>query len=544
MYRNFFSILLLALCLAATPAHAASLDELLKDAIQDYQFQDNEEAKAKFNHILELAPGNIMSHYYLGTILMTEEKADQAIPHLEHVYNAPTPVAGIEAALAKAYDAAKKPKKALPIYKKLYDKDPTNDANAFQYAKALQAVDNIEQAKKMYTDLIEKKGKYADHARYQMGTLYTNGGSYATAVSMFKAIDPNSPYGGAAKQYMDALTPATKPISLYVSGQYFYNDNVAGSSSTAKDIGAASTTSTSDGGQGWTVIAALNTRKFEATEQLRFKLGYLFYGMLYNSETGFSGNDFKGHFINPSVSFHPDPSLDFELKGDLQYFDYNHSLLSHNYGATFTASKRFKDTPHSANINASYLQKFHTKTYAGTTSLAYLDANNYSFGFGGNLGTEWGGTLTLSYKFSDDVPTNGSDKDISLANKSRDNRSRSHTLSTSARIPFPEKTFGSYISKLTLAPSISYTKKNFLNKLTADTSYTDVQGTSLQGTTVGSNSTTIGIELSASPLKDYDPLKKYNITLATGYEHSKSSSKATSLSTKSNKYYGTLSASF
>jgi len=520
--RHLYLTLLVLTMFISTPLYAQSLDNLLATAIQDYQFQDFDEAETKFRSVIERAPGNLSAHYYLGVMLTQKGKFSEAVKHLEQVANASVAVEGIDEALIQAYQGANQFKKSLALNKKLHESNPENDAYAFQYASNLQKTGANGQAKEIYNQLISKGGSYAGPAHYQMGEMLYNEKSYIAAVKEFEAIDPDSAYGDAGKAYVKALQPLTRPLSAYVSAEYFYNDNV--------NAGGAQLTGTATAGkigsQGLTLIGVVNTRPFEISSQFKFKLGYLYYGILHSQSNGAKENDFIGHFINPEISFHPNQSMDFKLKGDIQFFNFGHQKLADNYGATFTATRYLESQQGSANLHAAYLKKSYTTSFTsgGTTqSLAYLDANSWSFGAGGTYsGKEWPASLTLDYTFTDEKTTNGSVK-------AKESNFNDHAIRADASLPMP----GS-LSTMSLLGNVSYSKKSYDSITAPRQAYTDVAS----GTKVDVDMTVWGLKLQTQ-LWD-----EFGLTGSLGFEQTKSSSNTSSLSYKSKKYYGQISGSY
>ena len=197
------------LLLPTSTLYAQPVRVLLDEAIQDYLFQDFDIAEKKFRSIISQAPGNVYARYYLGVILSQKEKYEEAIEHLEFVSKAPVQIEGIDSTLAQAYQGAEQFDKALPLNKKTYLSDPDNDAAAFQYATNLQKTGANAEAKRVYNQLIKKNAAYTDAAHYQMGEMLYSEQSYIAAVKAFESIDPDSPYGAAAKAYSAALHPDT-----------------------------------------------------------------------------------------------------------------------------------------------------------------------------------------------------------------------------------------------------------------------------------------------------------------------------------------------
>jgi len=509
------------------PGHAYA--DLMQDAVLDYQFQDFEQAEDKFRQIIEQDPDNISAHYYLGMVLQQNGKVKEAVSHLELVKEktAPGQVEGIDDALASAYIAAGTPEKALPIYKMQHEKNRQDESLSFTYAKALQASGDAKAARSIYQTLIASKGQYADAARFQMAQIFTDKKAYATAMQQLNEIDEKSPYGDAAKSYKDALAPAVKPLSLYVSSEWFYNSNASSKSSDILGQG-----STPVGSQGLTQIVALNSRPFEWTEDLRAKIGYLYYGMFHRSKVAKS-NDFYGHFINPALTMHTTPNTQIELKGDIQLFYFAHQKLSNNMGGTLTATWE-SDDGNEVVLHSSFLDKKHTTSFfsAGTsTSLAYLDAKAIRVGISGSLTDESERFLSVDYNFKMERPTHTGSADPIIGPKSRDSKYNEHALQIDASLPFT-----GWLSQVSISGSASYSYKNYLNRQDAAGLNTDAAGLLIKAI-----SASYGGKLQ---IKDVVKIWGYGVNTSAGYEHSNSRSKASALTYKGNKYMGEISALF
>jgi len=518
--------------MSTTALHAQPVRELLDEAIQDYQFQDYDMAEGKFRSIIDQAPGNISAHYFLGVILSQKGKYEEAIEHLELVAKAPVAVEGIDEALAQAYQGAGRFDKALPLNKKRYLASPNNDALAFQYGVNLQKTGANAEAKKIYDRLIEKNGVYAGPAHYQMGEMLYNEQSYIAAIKEFEAVDPESPYGAAAKAYSSALAPLTRPFSAYLSTEYFYNDNVNSGSRTG------TVASGKIGSQGFTLIGVLSTRQFELANKLKAKLGYLYYGIFHTVNKGPAENakayDFSGHFLNPEVSFHPSQAMDFKLKGDFQFFNYNHQNLADNYGGTLTATRYLASKQGSANLHVGYLKKNYTSAYTSTDttgiistqSLAYLDAETWSYGVGATYsGKMWPANLTIDYTYNDEQTINSTVKALESA-------FTEHVVRGDVRLPFT----GS-LSRFALLGNASYSEKRYRglpSTVFFRQVYTDVAANQRIDATL----TTLGVKLQAMLWQ------KIGLTATAGYEQTESKSNTASLTYKSKKYFGQLSASY
>jgi len=510
-------------CMGVTSSGALAEDSpLLNQSIQHYQFQDFIEAEKGFRQIIKADPDNIIAHYYLGLSLYQTGKAADALPHLEKAAKSENPPKEIQSTLANAYLAAGKPEKALPYYSKKYKTSPNNENVAFQYASALQATGKATEASAIFRQLIRQKGKYVDASRFQLGSIYSGYSAYVSAVDMFRAVDPGSPYGKGAKTYIDALSPMTRPFHIYLSAEGFYNDNPASSNSTI--LGTASTAS--GGSHGETLIGMISSRALELGDRLQARLSYLYYGIFYTKDFA-KDSDFIGHFINPSLTYFLTTKDKIKLKGEVQFLYFNQQKLSENYGATVTATHRFKGD-HTANLHVAYLNKSYNAGYnsGGTiTSLKYLNAQNISAGFGATViaSPNWAGRLKIDYTFSDER-TRGH-ADAILAAKARDSRNRGNTIEVGLTLPLT-----GILSRVAIMGNASYSHKDYLNAQSGNI-YADVTGKNITAIT-----RTWGAKAQVRLWK------KINLNAIAGVEKSISRSQTTSLSYETNRYYGQLTA--
>jgi len=518
------AVLLLPICVVGT-AHA----DLLSEAIQDYQFQDLEQSETKLRRVLQQNPRNLMAHYYLGAVLQQQGKIDEAITHFEEVANSEQPIAGIQDALAAAYIAAGKGEKALPYLEKKYQQNAADDNVSFQYAVALQASGSADKATEIYQRLIDSKSLLADQARFQLGQILVSYGAYTSAVETMKPIEPNSPYGAAAKNYMDALKPVTRPFSIYVSAEGFYHDNPGSTSSSTLGIASAFT----GGSQGLTLIGSLNTRALEATQRLHLKLGYLYYGTFYRV-AGAKQFNFVGHFVNPSMIYKFSPSTDLELKGDIQFYYFGQQKLSTNVGGTATLTYR-SAAGNSLNAHLSYLDKKYSKSFLSSgilTSLEYLNARATGIGAGTTLTSsslvkDWNASLSLDYTYNDEKPKNTGSTNATLAAKSLDSRYKEHAVRANLTLPF-----GLGSAPISLLANASYSYRDFSNIQSANT-YASAAGLHMKSAML-----VAGAKLQVVLLKDI------GLTFGIGGESTISHSHASELTYKANRYYATLSAAY
>jgi len=530
MLKHTISTVLLAAFISVLGPFIASSETLMDEAVRDFQFQDYQLAEEKFIAELKSSPDNITAHYYLGIIYQQQKKYNLAIKHLEVVANAPVKAEGIDGALARTYLDAGKPEKALPILRKQYKENPDNEQAAFDYAKALEATGHMDEATVIYEGIIKRNGPLADASKYQLGQLLTNIGAYTSAVEYMQAINPSSPYGGVAKSYQDALQPATKPLSLYLSSEFFYNDN-PGTTSSSLTPGATAVATSNRGAQGTTFIAALNTRSFEPSYRTRMKFGYLYYGTFYLQDFAKDYN-FVGHFINPSIGYKINANTDIELKGDAQFFFYNQQKLSLNFGGTLTTT--YRSDRNSINLHMGFLKKKYNDHYtqAGTpASLAYLDAHTSSIGLGGTLtAPKWGGSITADYTYNMEKMTRTGDSNTVLAAKAKDSEFREQAIRLNAVLPL-----SLHPARLAILGGMNYSYKDYVNPQSGNplSLYPTLGGQRIQS-----------ILLTYNAQIQMHLWEKYGVNLNIGFEQSNSHSQAAALTYKSNRYFGQLSGSF
>ena len=496
--------------------------DLMQDAVLDYQFQDFDKAENKFSQIIEEDPNNITARYYMGMVLQQTGKPKEAITHLEFVMekSKTTPVVGIEDALLAAYAAAGLHDKALPFHKKKYEENKENDALAFAYAKGLQSAGDIPAARAMYQSIIEKKGPYSDASRFQMAQIIIGNKAYATAIEQLNEVDEKSPYGSAAKAYKKALEPAVKPFNLYVSSEWFNNDNASSGGSRINQ------SSGRIGSHGLTQIVALSSRGYEWTERLKAKLGYVYYGMFhYNMDA--KSNDFVGHFFNPSLAYQITKNINTELKGDIQYFYYAHQRLSINFGGTsttkWTGAGGDSIALHGNVISKKYTTQFLSSgpTTPGTySSLEYLDGRSAGIGIAGTLMDKaQKGSLSVDYTFNMDRPRHTRSADNTLATKSADSKYNAHSIRINGTLPLSK-----WSSKASLLGNTSYSYKYYLNPQSGVV-YAGLDGQHVKATTL-----VYGLKLEFT---DIYKIGRHGINANLGYEQTIANSAASALTYKS-----------
>jgi hypothetical protein len=497
---------------------AQSSNDVMDQALQDYDAHHYDKAKKEFSQVLAREPGNLTAHYHLG-ILLIQSDPKQAIVHLLYVANSPVRAPGIKAALARAYQTAGMYTKSLPLWRELHAQHPENRSYAFQYAIALQNAGNDQEARHLYEALIATgDANYVDRSRYQLGLMLSDLGSYNLAAEQFRAISTNSAYAKPAHDYLKALAPATRPLNVYLSGEYFYNDNPGASS--AIHLGTAPVQNEASQGSTW--LASLSTRQFEFTPHWRARLSYMFYGTFY-LRTIARRNDFVGQYLNPELSFHPNARTSLAIKGNLERYDFSHQWLNDNYGLTVTGT--WKPSPSQAyRVLAAYMNKRYTDHYQGI-SLQYLNADAYSLGLGTTLSNAaWKSSLKLDYTYTDERTNKGNDPTI-VGLKSQDSRYREQAIRASAVLPLP------FINKrLKLIPDFSYAYRNYPN-VQSGALYTDIPGQLMQV-----RQTDWSVKLQALVWK------KYNLTLSAGYEDYRSAAQTSILTYSYHRYFGQISA--
>ena len=94
---------------AANPAATGTLDELFRAAVAQYQAGALAEAERTCWQILQFYPGHPETHDMLGSLLLSQGKVGEAIPHFERVIALrPNLPIGYDN-LGRAYMAAGKP---------------------------------------------------------------------------------------------------------------------------------------------------------------------------------------------------------------------------------------------------------------------------------------------------------------------------------------------------------------------------------------------------------------------------------------------------
>ncbi len=503
---------------------------LLGESIQDINFQDFDKAETKLKTVLEAEPNNRYAKFYMGSLLYQTSRPAKAIPYLEDVLSSDLRFEGDSALLAACYLAADMPEKALPIYEALLAEDPSNEANAFQYATALEKTGESERAKAYYQSIIEAQGQYADAARFQLGIIKMQLGAYRSASDQFRQIDPKSAYGPTAKSYLDALAPTLKPVSLFVSYEYFYNTNPGSATSTFAKGAVIQTPPKASRGQ--TVSASLFTGAWEISDRIQSRFSYTYYGT-FHTDSSAKSNDFVGHFVTPSASLAITPEWKLEGKIEYQLFDLGKHRLSMNYGGTLSLNYARTDGRRSAYASLNYMRKRYTNNFGDPgiqVDMTYLDANSPTLGLGGSITySSLNAVLGADYKLLFERTLENTNP--LLNEKSRDSAYREHSITLNHHLPFGG--FVSMLDKLSMDISLGYSYRGYRYQQS---------GTSLPSIKPGNFLT--AVTRKASGKFQYLLWPKYSLNLAAGADWARAKSSSTELSYQQARYFGQLSASF
>jgi tetratricopeptide (TPR) repeat protein len=514
MLRILFFLGLLLSFQAQVYAENTSIDK----ALQDYQFQDFEMAKDKFEVLLKTHPDDVLVHYYLGLTYQQLQQFNLAIKHLEFAAHSDSAPEGIEKDLAELYLQANQPEKAVDYYGKAYMQNQSDGAVAMKYASALESLGETSKAKSIYQTFAISDGKFQDEALYHLGSIYSDYGAYGLAVKSFKQVSSSSAYADGASQYIEALEPTIKPISVYVSVEGFYETNPDSTSSSSL-AGTSGTITKIRGSTGSTVIAKLDTAKLELNEHWRLGLGYLYYGTFYAKQFAKS-NNFVGHFLNPMIHWQVSQTFSMELQADLQKFNFSQQKLSDNYGGTLTLRKKIEDGELSlalAGIEKRYNEAFNS---SGTiVSLAYLNATSLSSTL--SISKEVGiNSLSASYAFAMERTHNN--QTVILNQKASDSENIQHTISLADTIHIQDS--------LSLLLSGSYARKNYVNTQTGQ-AFASVKNAKFHVSTTVLNSTL-----------SYAMTDK--LSLDIGAEYTRNASIASEQANTDKRYFMTFSGSF
>jgi len=514
-------VFILAILMLQNQANAIELT--VQNALQDYQFQDFKDAKRKFEKLLVNSPDDVEIHYYLGLTYQQLGELEKAIQHLEITAKSDVAPVDIEKDLAELYLQAGHAAKAAPYYAKQYAAHKDDSVVAFKYASVLSAMGENSQAKAIYQRWAEA-GPQGDNSRdealYNLGAIYSDYTAYASAIDLFHQIPEDSAYYDNAKAYIDALEPAVKPVSLYLSEEYFYETNPDSANSSTLS-GAGVTTTKIRGSAGHTVIGKIDTAKLEFDEHWRVGLGYLFYGTFYGKNFAKVDN-FVGHFLNPVIHYQASPSLSVVLQGDLQRFNFAQQKLSNNYGGTLTVQQLIPAG--TLSLALSGMKKTYNEAFdsAGSVvSLAYLNSTSFTSVLSGDFNSELG-SVTASYTFAAERTDNN--QTAVLHDKALDSRYLQHTLALADTIQLQEH--------LSIALNGSFARKDYRHVQTGQ-AFPSVTGKKIHVATsivgVRARVTIPGLEA---------------VALEIGAEYTRNESSATELSSLNKRYFVNLSGSY
>ncbi len=530
MYKHALSGLIFFFLLASSPFVAASTEQnklglLLGEAIEDINFQSFDEAERKLKQVLAAEPNNPYAMYYMGSLLIQTKRAAEAIPYLEYSVQSEPRFEGDEKLLASAYMGANLPEKALPIYRSLFDKEPENEEYTFLYAQALEKSGETDFALKLYGKLIANKGAYADASIFQTGVIVVNLGAYKHASTTFRHINAKSAYGDAAASYISSLKPATKPISLFVSYEYFYNDNPGSVTSTYAK--GAVVQAPPKGSTGGTAIASFSTSAWEISERLQTRLAYTVFDTAH-TETIAQSNDVTGHFITPSMTYAFSSGLKLEIKPEYQIINLGKYNLSNNYGGTLTLRYNTPDRMKNGYINASFFRKYYNENFGeagATVNMQYLDSNSPMLGTGGSMVySSLNSVFSVDYSLL--LERTLDNTNAVLNEKAQDSVFREHSLTLSNHLPLDN-----ILKESSLDVSAAYIFRNYLNPQS---------GTSLPSIKPGNYLTASTTKASVKFLGKL--WRELNFTI--GFDWAKATSHATELTYAQNRYFGQLSYSF
>ncbi len=424
-------------CLSAQLSFAEPAQDtgaLLGEAIEDINFQDFDIAEKKLTQVLAVEPENPYAKYYMASLLSQTKRAREAVPYLESIKDSADLFPDYQHLLTSTYMAADMPEKAVPIYKAMLDENPLDAENIFQYANALEQNGAYERAMAHYRQLTKSDSSYADAANFQLGNIMMAFGANRHANEQFNHIADTSAYAATAKEYQASLAPALKPFSLYLSAEYFINDNPGSASSTYAK--GAVPQAAAKGSAGQTLVAALSSTAWEINYRLQTKLAYTYYTTSY-SESFAKSNDFTGHFFAPTLTYAFSPQLKLESKIDYQIFNLGAYNLSNNYGGALNLRYTAKDNLSSLYASLSYMRKRYNQNFGavGTTvNMQYLDANSPTLGAGGYLVySDYYAVLSIDYSLLfERTLTNAN---AVLNEKAQDSVFREHSLSISHHLP-------------------------------------------------------------------------------------------------------------
>jgi len=510
MYRLIFMMIAIVIGLPVALHAEPPGERTVENAVQDYQFQDFEVAKDKFKTLLAADPNNVTLHYYLGLTYQQISQLELAIEQLEIVAKSDQAPTDIQKDLAELYLKAGYPKKAHTYYRQQYLSHITDGKVAMKYASILTAMHESSHAIGIYQYLLHKT-EFQNQSLYFLGEIYSNYGAYGKAIDHFSQVKPSSAYADGAKEYLKALEPVVKPISVYLSTELFYETNPDSASSSR--LAGSTTNTVTQGSGGFTTIAKLDTAKWEANEHWRFGLSYLFYGVLYRQDFA-KTNDFVGHFFNPVAHWQVNPTTSLTWQVDLQSFYFSHEKLSTNTGLTMQIQKNFEKG--SLSLDLSGIKKSYTEHFGSAgneTSLAYLNALAASVSLKGSrmVGNHnLSGGYTLSREH-----TRNSQTSI-LSQKAADNQRIQHMIVFADQITFDNHWSLVFNGSYAYAP------------------YRNIQSGQAYPSAIGKK---IHVKTTVAGLKvSYVPTSLQFLTIELGAESTRNKSEATSLAYDNSHY--------
>jgi len=520
----FFCVALPYASLAGAQVNTGAL---LGEAIEDINFQDFEIAEQKLTQVLKVEPENPYAKYYMASLLSQTKRPAAAVPLLESIKPSANLFPDFYTLLASVYLSADLPKKALPIYQQMYEDDMSDSERAFQYANALEQAGDIDLALAYYHLLTSKDTPYTDAAHFQIANVYMQLGANQTAYHELSHLKQSEAYGATAIAYQESLEGSFRPISIFLSGEYFYSDNPGAISSTYAK-GAVPQVA-AQGSAGQTLIASLSSMNWEISPHWQSKFAYTYFASFY-TESFAKSSEFTGHFFTPSITYALSPQWQIEGKLDYQLLFLGPNKLSNNYGAGISVNYTTKDQVYNAHASLNYTLKRHNPAFgdAGATiNMQYLDANSTALAAGGYLiYSDYNAVFSLDYNLL--LENTLSQSNPILSEKAKDSEFREHTLSLNHHLPFA----GDY-EGLSFDISLSYSYRNYLNPQS---------GTSLPSIKPGNyftaETTNAGVKI------QYLVYPEYNINVALGVDSNQGKSQAVELSYAQTKYYGQISGSY
>ncbi len=500
---------------------------LLGEAIEDINFQDFDIAERKLTQVLQVEPENPYAKYYMASLLTQTKRAKEAVPYLESIKDSANLFPDYQRLLASTYMAAGTPEKAIPIYKAMLEENPLDEENMFQYANALEQNGEYNRAMAYYHQLIKTDSAYADAAHFQLANIMMIFGANRHANEQFGRIADTSAYAATVKAYQTSLAPALKPFGLYLSAEYFVNDNPGSASSTYAKGAVPQAAPQSSAGQTW--VASLSSAAWEINYKLQTKFAYTYYTTLYR-ESFAKSNDFTGHFFAPTLTYAFSPQLKLEGKIDYQILNLGEYNLSHNYGGALNLRYTAKDSLSSWYASISYIRKRYNQAFGDVgakVNMQYLDANSPTLGAGGYIiYSDAGAMFSMDYSLLFERTLTNTN--AVLNEKAQDSVFREHSLSLNHHLPLDTISQG-----LSFDVSAGYTFRNYLNPQS---------GTSLPSIKPGNYFT--AQTTTASAKIQYGMGTAYNLNVVLGYDWTKATSQATELSYDQTRYYTQLSGSF